>query len=113
MQSNTVSFAMTPDIQESLTWLASRMNSTDVLLTHDAFYGYALLYTPSAVNVLWYGYYGVEWGLARAKADGFKEAYLIWFTPGSSWHTPAPDLTGFKLVHHIGMIMLYVTPLIT
>lgn len=112
MQSNTVDFSMIPDIQRSLAWLAGRMNSSDVLLTHDAFYGYALIYMPSTVNVLSYGYYGVDWGLANARASGFKEAYLIWFTPGSGWHSPDPDLTGFKLVHQSGMIMLYVTPLI-
>ncbi len=112
MQSNTVDFRMIPDIQRSLDWLAGRMNSSEVLLTHEAFYGYALIYMPSTINVLWYGGYGVEWGLDRARAYGFKEAYLIWFTPRSGWHSPDPDLTGFKLVHQSGMIMLYVIPLI-
>ena len=112
MQSNTVDFDMTADIQRSLTWLAGRMNSSDVLLTHDAFYGYALIYMPLTTNILWYGYYGVDWGLSKAKALGYKEAYLIWFVPGSGWHSPDPDLTGFKLVHQSGMIMLYVTSLI-
>lgn len=88
------------------------MNSSDVLLTHDAFYGYALMYTPSTSNVLWYGYYGVEWGLSKAKVLGFKEAYLIWFTPGSGWHSPDPDLTAFKSMYQSGMIVVYVTVLL-
>ena len=112
MQSNTVDFSMSPDIQRTLAWLAGQMNSGDVLLTHDAFYGYALMYMPSTANILSYGYYGVEYGLAKAKTAGFKEAYLIWFTPGSGWHSPDPDLTEFKLVYQSGIIRLYVTPLI-
>jgi hypothetical protein len=111
MQSNTVDFAMASDIQRVLEWLTVRMNSTSVLLTHDAFYGYALLDMPSRCNIIWYGYYGVEWGLSRASAQAFRLAYLIWFTPGSGWHSPDPDLSAFKLVYQSGLITLYVTTL--
>lgn len=111
MQSNTVDFSMASDIQRVLDWLTVRMNSTSVLLTHDAFYGYALLYMPSRCSIIWYGHYGVEWGLSAARALAFRLAYLIWFTPGSGWHSPDPDLSAFKLVYQSGMIMLYVTTL--
>jgi hypothetical protein len=112
MVSNTVDFSMVPDIQRSMAWLAGRMNSSDVLLTHDAFYGYALIYMPATCNILLYSYHGVDWGLTNARASGFKEAYLIWFTPGSGWHSPDPDLTAFSLVYQSGMIRVYVTQLV-
>lgn len=70
------------------------------------------MYIPSTENVLWYGHRGVDWGLSEAKAYGFKEAYLIWFTPDSGWHSPDPDLTGFMLVHQSGTINVYVTMLV-
>jgi hypothetical protein len=111
MQSNTVSFRMIPDVENSLDWLSARMNSSDVLLTHDAFYGYALLSLPDSANVLWYGYGDVGWGVSRAKSFGFVQAYLIWFAPGSGWHGPDPDLANFKAVFQSGMIVVYVANL--
>ncbi len=113
MQSNTVDFSMSSDIQQVLGWLAARMNSTNVLLTHDAFYGYALLYMPARCNIIWYGYHGLEWGMSRARNYGFKQVYLIWFTPGSGWHSPDPDVSQFKLVYRSGIILLYVTSLVS
>jgi hypothetical protein len=112
MQSNTVDFTMAADVQRVLDWLTTRMNASTVLLTHDAFYGYALLYMPASCNVIWYGFYGLQWGLSIARSKAFTRAYVIWFAPGSGWHSPDPDLSTFKLVHKSGLIMLYVTTLV-
>ncbi len=107
MQSNTFPPGDLKDTLAAFEWLNFAMNGSDVLLVHPAFYGWALLYLQPGKNLIAYGYQRVPYGVQLATQQGFKRAYLIWFTPGYPWHTPAPDVTGWTQDFLSGHIVIY------
>lgn len=107
MQSNTVPLAGVDDVEAAISWLNKEMGDHDVLLTHAAFYGWALLYLNREKGLVTYGSSGIEYGLRLAAEQGFRRAYVIWFTPGYGWHSPDPDLTGWMKAFQSGNIVVY------
>jgi hypothetical protein len=107
MQHNTMPFGDVDDAIKALDWLNVNMGSRDVLLTHPAFYGWALLHLRRDRAIINYGYNGIEFGLLLARQSGFHDAYAIWFVPGHGWHEPDPNFTSWKLVLQEGAIVIY------
>lgn len=106
MLQNTVSLRDCRDVVEALKWVDDNVGREGVLLVHDAFHGWALLYTKE-VEVSCYGYADPE-GLALSLASNSrKRLYAIWWAPGLGWHGQARLPPSFSVVYSSGGIVVY------
>jgi len=107
MLSNTVPLQDIPHLLESLAFLKHIMNSSSLLITHEAFYDWALIALGSHINVT-----------SSIKLDPFAEAesfagsrreiYVIsWTDPLRSWHGLKQPDDEFQLVFSSGPIGIY------
>jgi len=108
MLSNTVSPQDAPDVIEVISQLNKVMGRNDVVLAHQEFYGWLLLYLDHEKNLTWFEHNPVQPAIALAKARGFEKVYLLWFVPGTGWHAPDPDFSIFKEVFRSGIIVAYI-----
>jgi len=106
MLQNTVPLSDCQHVVEALNWLKNNMDEHSILLTHTAFYGWALL-TIKPEQVMPYGYGNPKIAAENASKQGYGQIYLIWWTEGRGWHgqpnVPAP----FKEVYRSGEIAIY------
>jgi len=107
MLHNTVPFADEADVAAAFRWLNIVMTNSDVLLTHPAFYGWALLYLKSDRSIINYGGNSPNLAVIWARDEGFRREYVIWFIPGYGWHEPDPIFTNWALVFKDGPIVIY------
>ena len=106
MQQNTIAFSDEQYVISAFRWLNVAMNDGDVLLTHSAFYGWALMYLRSDLTIINYGT-NLTQGMTQAESMGFSGEFVVWFVPGYGWHEPDPNFTGWRLVFQAGPIVIY------
>ena len=106
MLQNTIQFADEQYVMSVFKWLNVTMNTGDVLLTHSAFYGWALLYLRKDRAIIDYGS-NLTLGVMQASDSGFKCEYVVWFVPGYGWDGPDPSFAGWSLVFKNGPIVIY------
>jgi len=83
---NTVPLSDCRDVENSLLWLNQNANTNSCLVTHTAFYGWALLYLENNFTIKTYGF-GFPDNSARSQSQqGFIHIYLIWWVNGSGLH---------------------------
>ena len=107
MLSNTAPLSDTPHIIQALTILNSEMDNSSALLVHEAFLGYAHLYLDRDRNIIPYGKGKPVEAAKAAYKKGYRQIYLIWWSPGLGWHPPEPDLTHFAPRLRSGRIIIY------
>jgi hypothetical protein len=106
MLQNTVSIADCQSTTNALQWLKNNMGANAVLLTHRAFYGWALS-TLDASRVVLYEYGNPE-DMARTVAqEGHGQIYLIWWVNGQGWYGQSTVSSSFLEVYRSGRIAVY------
>ncbi len=105
MLQNTVSIADCQDTATALQWVKGRLNDTEYLLTHRAFYGWALSVLKDE-RVILYEYEDPE-GVARNVTQEHGQAYLIWWVNGQGWYGQPSVSSSFLEVYQSGRIAIY------
>jgi len=104
---NTLSISDCKHTVDSLLWLNAKMNSSSILLTHRAFYGWA---TTTIDNGQIVNYeFGDPANAARtiSSENGSLQIYLIWWTEGQGWYGMPTVPLLFKEVYHSERIAIY------
>lgn len=107
MLQNTVSINDCADTEKAVAWLKTNMNSTDVLLSHRAFYGWALVGIDRDQIIM----YEYDNPLDVANASAGKvvgDLYLIWWVDGKGWYGLPSVPPEFSQVYSSGNIAVYV-----
>jgi hypothetical protein len=106
MLQNTVSKIDCPDTVNALQWFKANMDSSSFLLTHRAFYGWAML-TINASQIVLYEYDNPASSANTAVQQGYSKIYLIWWINGHGWYGQPTVPSLFKEVYHSGEIAIY------
>lgn len=106
MLQNSVPLSDCEDVAEALNWVENNVKNGDVLLVHDAFNGWALLYADG-VKIVRYGYASPENAALTFSQQGYRRVYLIWWVSGMGWHGYAGLPSMFKEVYRWGRIAIY------
>lgn len=85
MLQNSVSLRDCDDVVRALSWVGDNLGSDGVLLTHDAFHGWALLFLNES-RVVCYGYENPEEAAVEIHGNGHGRLYLVWWVSGEGWH---------------------------
>lgn len=106
MLQNTVALSDCPGVQDAVSWLKLNMDENSVLLSHRAFYGWALPVLGSEKIVMYEYDDPVEVALDAAQA-GYGEIYLVWWVESAGWYgLPfVPDV--FEEVYSAGRMVIY------
>jgi len=105
MLQNTVSKNDCQDTVNSLQWFQDNVNDSSVLLTHRAFYGWAML-TLAANQIVLYEYDNPANAIDTTSLTG-KNVYLIWWKNGQGWYGQPNAPSSFSEVYHSGQIAIY------
>ena len=89
---------------EALSWVQSRMDDHTILITHTAFYGWALQ-TFDLNRVIHYGWGNPIEAAAAARMTGYERVYVIWWVRGLGWNPPMPH--AFEMVYRRNRIAMY------
>ncbi len=103
---NTVSIADCPDVTPSIEWFNDNANASAVLLTHRAFYGWALT-SLEADRVFLYEYDAPEDAAVAAVNEGHRQVYLVWWVDGRGWYGVPSVPSVFHEVYSRGEIAIY------
>jgi len=106
MLQNSVSLRDCGDVVKALKWVDENVGCDGVLMVHDAFYGWALLYTDK-VEILCYGYANPESLALNLTREGCGRLYLVWWVPGLGWHGQACLPSSFSMVYRVGGMAVY------
>jgi hypothetical protein len=106
MLQNTISITDCRDTVNALQWFKDNLNSSALLLTHAAFYGWALL-TLNNNQVMNYGFGDPVNSATAAAQGGHTQIYLIWWVPGQGWYDLPTLPSSFHEVYSSGKIAIY------
>jgi len=106
MLQNSVSLGDCGDVVRVLKWVDDNVGCDGVLMVHDAFYGWALLYTGK-VKILCYGYANPESLALKLASEGYGRIYLVWWVSGFGWHGEACLPSSFTMVYRAGRMAVY------
>jgi hypothetical protein len=85
MLQNSVPLRDCEDVVNALSWVGNNLGSNGILLTHDAFNGWALLFFDKN-QIVCYGYENPENAAREVYGNGHDRLCLIWWVPGEGWH---------------------------
>jgi hypothetical protein len=106
MLQNSVSVTDCKDTANAVQWFKENVGGDAVLLTHRAFYGWAL----SALNrdrVVLYEYGNPENAAQTAAQEGHSQIYLIWWVNGEGWDGQPTVPSTFREVYRSGSMSVY------
>ena len=106
MLQNTVPRSDCADTVNALQWFKNNVDSNAVLLTHRAFYGWAML-TINANQIVLYEYDNPAIAANSAVQRGHNKIYLVWWTNGHGWYGQSTVPSSFEEVYHSGEIAIY------
>jgi hypothetical protein len=106
MQQNTVSKIDCADTVNALEWLQKNMGNSTFLLTHRAFYGWAML-KINADQLILYEYDNPVKAANNIVQQGHNKIYLIWWINGQGWYGQPSVSSSFEEVYHSGEIAIY------
>jgi hypothetical protein len=85
MLQNSVPLRDCEDVVTALSWVGDNLGSNGVLLTHDAFHGWALLFLNTS-RIVCYGYENPEDAAREINGNSYSQLYLVWWVSGEGWH---------------------------
>jgi hypothetical protein len=104
MLQNSVPLEDCGDVAQALKWVNESLRPGDVLLVHDAFHGWALLYIDSE-KIVCYGYENPETAAERITA--YDRLLLIWWVLGEGLHGLTTLPPSFVEIYNSGRIAVY------
>ena len=106
MLQNTIPISDCQSTTNALQWFKENVNTSAILLTHTAFYGWALL-TLGENRVSYYGFGDPAVAAATFAQEGYTQIYLIWWVNGQGWYGQPTVPSSFHEVHQNGAIAIY------
>jgi hypothetical protein len=106
MLQNTVSKIDCPDTVNALQWFKNNVDNSAVLLTHRAFYGWAML-TINSSQIVLYEYDNPANAANTVTQEENGKIYLIWWINGKGWYGQPTVPSAFEEVYHSGKIAIY------
>lgn len=106
MLQNTVSIADCQGTVNALQWLKDNMTGSSILLTHRAFYGWALT-TFNPDQVFLYEFGNPLTAATTAAQEGYSRIYLIWWVNGKGWDGQPTVAPAFHEIYQSGEIAIY------
>ena len=106
MLQNTVSISDCQDVVNALNWVKGNISQDGVLLSHRAFYGWALS-TLNSSQVVLYEYNNPLDSAEAVAQQGHSQIYLIWWINGEGWYGQPSVSTSFQEIYHSGDIAIY------
>ncbi len=106
MLQNTIPITDCQATVNALQWFKDNLNSSALLLTHTAFYGWALL-TLNSNQVMNYGFGDPATAATAAAQEGHTQIYLIWWVNGQGWYAQPTVPPSFHEVYQSGKIAIY------
>jgi len=107
MLSNTIPLEDVPCLLENLAFLEKEMNSYSLLITHEAFYDWALIALGSNVSVTSSIKVNPFLFAESFSGLGYKIYVISWTDSLHSWHGLTPPNDNFRLVFSSGYIGVY------
>ena len=106
MLQNTLSIKDCEDTSKAIQWYQNNIDRNALLLTHRAFYGWAL--STLDKNQVFLYEYDSPLPIAQAVTQqGKSQLYLIWWVNGSGWHGQPSVPSAFSQVFYSGEIAIY------
>jgi hypothetical protein len=106
MLQNTVPITDCQNVANTITWLKENMTPNSVLLTHRAFYGWALAeLNPN--QVVLYEYDKPEQSAEKRTLEGKGQIYTIWWDNGQGWYGQPTIDASFHVVYESGDIAVF------
>jgi hypothetical protein len=106
MLQNTVSITDCQDVENSMQWLKENVTPNSIVLTHRAFYGWAL--TKLEPNqVLLYEYDNPAEAAKTPEAGEYSQIFTVWWVNGEGWYGQPTIDPAFKPVYASGNIAVY------
>jgi hypothetical protein len=105
MLQNTVSITDCPGVENAMHWLKNNMTEGAVLISHRAFYGWALS-SLDKDQVILYEYDNPADAAGRVAKD-YSQIYLVWWTDGQGWYGLPSVPSVFQEVYSSGRIAIY------
>jgi hypothetical protein len=106
MLQNSISITDCQSTANVLQWFKNNLNDSAILLTHTAFYGWALL-TLDKNQVSYYGFSDPVNAAMNAAQEGHTQIYLIWWINGQGWYGQPTVPLSFNEVYQSGRIAIY------
>jgi hypothetical protein len=106
MLQNTVSITDCRDTTNALQWFKDNLNDSALLLTHTAFYGWALL-TIDNEQISYYEFNDPVNAATTVAQGGRTQIFLIWWINGEGWYGEPTLNSSFHEVYHSGKIAIY------
>ena len=107
MLQNTVSINDCADTEKAVAWLEANMEPADALLSHRAFYGWALARIDRD-QIIMYEYDNPLDAAASSAGKVEGDLYLIWWVDGKGWYGLPSVPPEFSQVYSSGNIAVYV-----
>ena len=103
---NTVSLADCSGVADAMVWVDGHMGAGDALLSHRAFYGWAVSVLNRSQVVLYE--YDNPLDAAENVSEGMHGVlYLVWWVNGQGWYGQSSVPSMFHEVHQSGNIAVY------
>jgi hypothetical protein len=106
MLQNTISIRDCQSTINALRWFKDNVNSSALLLTHTAFYGWAVLMLNEN-QVRDYGFADSVTAEMTFGREGYSQIYLIWWVNGQGWYGQLSLPASFHEVYQNGEIAIY------
>jgi len=106
MLQNTISISDCQATENALQWFKNNVNSSAILLTHTAFYSWALL-TLKENQVQNYAFDDPVNAANATAQEGYNQIYLIWWVNGRGWYGQPTLPSSFQAVYQSGEIAIY------
>ncbi len=103
---NTVSITDCPDVPSAIGWFKQNAETGAILLTHRAFYGWALT-VLNADQIIQYEYNDPVETAISASAAGHSQIYMVWWVEGQGWYGVQDVSPVFHEVYRSGRIAIY------
>lgn len=106
MLQNTVSINDCQGVANAIQWLKNNMTDNSVLISHRAFYGWALS-SLDKDQVILYEYDNPADTAVKVSKD-YSQIYLVWWTDGQGWYGVPSVPSVFDELYRSGKIAVYI-----
>ena len=106
MLQNTISISDCKSTVNALQWCKNNIGSSAVLMTHTAFYGWALLIL-NETQVMDYQFANPSSAAQTLVHQGLTQIYIIWWVNGKGWYGELSLPLSFREVYQSGEIAIY------